>query len=65
MKALTIQGSYVGNPKELRALVAIAQSGSLPPIPITREPLANADSALMRLRAGQVTGRIVLTAEAS
>jgi propanol-preferring alcohol dehydrogenase len=65
MKALTIQGSYVGNPKELRALVAIAQSGSLPPIPITREPLANADSALMRLRAGQVTGRIVLTADAA
>ena len=65
MRALTIQGSYVGNPKELRALVAIAQSGDLPPIPITREPLANADSALMRLRAGQVTGRIVLTADAA
>ncbi len=63
MKAVTIQGSYVGNPKELRALVAIGQSGALPSIPITREPLANADSALMRLHAGKVTGRIVLTAE--
>lgn len=64
MRAVTIQGSYVGNPKELRALVKIAQDGSLPGIPITREPLANADSALMRLRAGKVTGRIVLTADA-
>ena len=63
MKAVTIQGSYVGNPKDLRALVGIAQGGGLPAIPITREPLANADSALQRLRAGQVTGRIVLTAQ--
>jgi alcohol dehydrogenase/propanol-preferring alcohol dehydrogenase len=65
MKALTIRGSYVGNPKELRELVAIARTGRLPGIPITREPMANADSALMRLRAGKVTGRIVLTASAA
>lgn len=65
MRALTVQGSYVGNPKELRALVALAQTGRLPGIPITREPLPQADAALMRLRAGQVTGRIVLTAEAA
>lgn len=62
MRALTVQGSYVGNPKELRALVKLAQGGGLAPIPITREPLRNADSALRRLRDGQVTGRIVLTA---
>lgn len=62
MRALTVQGSYVGNPKELRELVALAQTGKLPGIPITREPLRNAQSALMRLRDGQVTGRIVLTA---
>lgn len=65
MRALTVRGSYVGNPKELRALVKLARDGSLPGIPITREPLRNADSALQRLRAGQVTGRIVLTAEAA
>ena len=63
MRALTVRGSYVGNPKELRALVALAQGGRVPGIPITREPLRNADSALRRLQAGQVTGRIVLTAE--
>jgi len=65
MRALTVRGSYVGNPKELRALVALAQGGAVPGIPITREPLRNADSALQRLREGKVTGRIVLTAEAA
>jgi alcohol dehydrogenase/propanol-preferring alcohol dehydrogenase len=65
IRALTVQGSYVGNPKELRALVDIAKSGKLPGIPITREPLRNADSALMRLRDGKVVGRIVLTAAAA
>ena len=29
IRALTIQGSYVGNPKELRELVALAQNGGL------------------------------------
>jgi alcohol dehydrogenase/propanol-preferring alcohol dehydrogenase len=65
IRALTVQGSYVGNPKELRDLVAIAKTGKLPGIPITREPLRNADSALQRLREGKVVGRIVLTAEAA
>lgn len=60
MKALTLQGSYVGNPKELRALVAIAKTGKLPPIPISAEPMDHANSALQRLKAGQVNGRIVL-----
>jgi hypothetical protein len=46
------------------ALVAMAQGGKLPGIPITREPMRNADAALQRLIAGKVTGRIVLTADA-
>jgi alcohol dehydrogenase/propanol-preferring alcohol dehydrogenase len=62
MRALTIRGSYVGDPKELRALVKLAQGGKLDAIPITREPLRNADAALQRLRQGKVVGRIVLTA---
>lgn len=65
MRALTVQGSYVGNPKELRELVGIAQSGRLPGIPITTQPLRTADEALNRLREGRVVGRIVLTAEAA
>lgn len=62
MRALTIQGSYVGNPRELRELVALAQNGGITPLPITPVPRSDATTALHRLRDGQVTGRIVLTA---
>ncbi len=62
MRALTIQGSYVGNPKELRELVALAQNGGIAALPVTRMPRAEASSALHRLKDGKVTGRIVLTA---
>ena len=65
MRALTIQGSYVGNPKELRELVALAQAGSLEALPVTIMPQNQADAALMRLRDGKVTGRLVLKAEAA
>jgi len=65
MRALTVQGSYVGSPKELRELVGLAQGGKVPPIPVTMVPQNQADEALMRLRAGKVTGRIVLRAEAA
>lgn len=65
IRALTVQGSYVGNVNELRALVDIAKKGKLPPIPVTKEPLRNADAALNRLREGKVVGRIVLTSEAA
>lgn len=64
-RALTVQGSYVGNPKELRELVALAQSGQVDPIPITQVPHHDANAALMRLRAGTVTGRIVLRSDAA
>lgn len=62
LRAFTIQGSYVGNPQELRELVALAQDGRVAALPITQMPQAFANDALMRLRDGQVTGRIVLRA---
>ena len=65
MRALTVQGSYVGNPKELRELVALAQTGKLPALPITPVPQRDANAALMRLRSGAVTGRLVLVADAA
>jgi alcohol dehydrogenase/propanol-preferring alcohol dehydrogenase len=63
MRALTVQGSYVGTVKDLRALVALARGGTLPALPIQQLPLFEADAALNRLREGRVTGRIVLRAE--
>ena len=65
IRALTVQGSYVGNPKELRELVKLAQEGSLQAMPVETVPQNQADSALMRLRDGKVTGRLVLKAEAA
>ena len=65
IRALTVQGSYVGNPKELRELIQLAQDGSLSALPVATVPQNQADSALMRLRDGKVTGRLVLKAEAA
>jgi propanol-preferring alcohol dehydrogenase len=65
MRALTVQGSYVGNPKELRELVALAQAGTLSALPVEEVPQSSADAALMRLRDGKVTGRLVLRADAA
>ena len=62
IRALTIQGSYVGNVKELRALMDIARTGKIASIPVANEPLKNADAVLNRLREGKITGRVVLTA---
>ena len=62
IRALTVQGSYVGNVKELRSLVDIAKAGKIPAIPLATEPLRNANAVLNRLRDGKVLGRVVLTA---
>jgi len=65
IRALTVQGSYVGNPKELRELVKLAQDGTLAALPVTTVPQREAYAALMRLKDGKVTGRLVLRAEAA
>ncbi|MEO8713511.1 MAG: alcohol dehydrogenase [Acetobacteraceae bacterium] len=65
MRALTIQGSYVGTVKDLRALVALAQTGDVAALPVKTVPQSDAFDALMRLRDGRVNGRLVLRAEAA
>jgi alcohol dehydrogenase/propanol-preferring alcohol dehydrogenase len=65
IRALTVQGSYVGSVKDLRELVALAQSGKLQSLPVEVVPQDEANAALMRLRDGSVAGRIVLRAEAA
>jgi len=65
IKALTVQGSYVGSVTDLRELGALAQSGAVAALPVTLIPQAQANEALMRLRDGKVTGRMVLKAEAA
>ncbi len=65
IRALTVQGSYVGNPKELRELIQLSQEGSLEALPVATVPQEQANDALMRLRDGRVTGRLVLKSAAA
>jgi alcohol dehydrogenase/propanol-preferring alcohol dehydrogenase len=65
IRALTLQGSYVGTLKDLRELVAMAQNGGLEAVPVATVPQHEAFEALMRLRDGRVTGRLVLKADAA
>jgi D-arabinose 1-dehydrogenase-like Zn-dependent alcohol dehydrogenase len=60
---ISIRGSYVGNLRELREVVALARSGRLAPPPIEVRPAADANGSMEALRDGQVVGRIVLDFE--
>lgn len=60
MRAISIQGSYVGSTAELEALLTLARRGTLPPLPLTCHPLSRADAVLNELRQGTVTGRAIL-----
>jgi 2-desacetyl-2-hydroxyethyl bacteriochlorophyllide A dehydrogenase len=60
LRVLTIRGSYVGTLDDLKSVVALAESGRLPDLPVEPRPLETADQAIRDLAAGRVTGRIVL-----
>ena len=61
MRAMTIQGSYVGSHPELRELLdLVGRTGALS-FPVKTRPLDEANDALMALKAGKVVGRVVLT----
>jgi len=60
-RALTLQGSYVGSPGELKELLALVRQKKVPPIPLRARPLGEAAAALADLKAGRVLGRTVLT----
>jgi alcohol dehydrogenase, propanol-preferring len=61
IKALTIQGSYVGNLRETQELLDLVRARKIPPIPVTPMPLAKANDALVDLQKGMLVGRAVLT----
>ena len=60
MRAVSVTGSYVGSLAELQELMAIARSGTLPALPLSSQPLAQATEALSDLRAGRIRGRTIL-----
>lgn len=61
IKAITIQGSYVGNLRETEELLDLVRTKKVAPIPVTPMPLAKADAALNDLKSGKLVGRAVLT----
>jgi D-arabinose 1-dehydrogenase-like Zn-dependent alcohol dehydrogenase len=62
-RAIRIEGNYVGTVQDLRDMVALAKSGKLKPIPITKRPLADVEQALSELKAGKILGRVVVEPE--
>jgi D-arabinose 1-dehydrogenase-like Zn-dependent alcohol dehydrogenase len=61
IKAITIQGSYVGNLRETQELLDLVRAKKIGPIPVTPMPLAKANEALVDLQKGRLVGRAVLT----
>jgi alcohol dehydrogenase/propanol-preferring alcohol dehydrogenase len=61
IKAITIQGSYVGNLRETQELLDLVRAKKIPPIPVTKLPFAKANDALLDLQKGKLVGRAVLT----
>jgi alcohol dehydrogenase, propanol-preferring len=61
IKAVTIQGSYVGNLRETQELLDLVRAKKIPAIPVTPMPLAKANEALTDLQKGRLVGRAVLT----
>jgi alcohol dehydrogenase/propanol-preferring alcohol dehydrogenase len=64
IKAITIQGSYVGNLKETQELLDLVRDKKIAPIPVTPLPFAKANDALNDLKHGRLVGRAVLTPSA-
>jgi D-arabinose 1-dehydrogenase-like Zn-dependent alcohol dehydrogenase len=61
IKALTIQGSYVGNLRETEELLDLVRTKKISPIPVTTMPLKAANQALLDLQKGKLVGRAILT----
>ena len=60
MKALTVQGSYVGNLQDLHELIDLVSGLPQTPLPIDARPLDQANRTLDDLANGRVVGRAVL-----
>jgi alcohol dehydrogenase/propanol-preferring alcohol dehydrogenase len=62
-RAMTIVGSHVGNLRELKEVVALAKKGRIKSAPVETRPASEAARAIDDLKAGRVTGRVVLDFE--
>ncbi len=60
LRVITITGCFVGSLGEAREMLDLVRKGAVDPIPVDLRPLDQASAALDDLRAGKVTGRVVL-----
>jgi propanol-preferring alcohol dehydrogenase len=61
LRAMSIQGSYVGSLTEIAELLDLVRRKGVPDLPVGTRPLAAVNDALNDLKAGKVVGRLVLT----
>jgi D-arabinose 1-dehydrogenase-like Zn-dependent alcohol dehydrogenase len=61
MRALTIQGSYVGSIPEMAELMDLVRRTGPPDVPVATRSLDDVNEVMEQLRAGGVIGRVVLT----
>jgi propanol-preferring alcohol dehydrogenase len=61
LRAMSIQGSYVGSISEIGELLDLVRRKGAPDLPIGTRPLAKVNEALNELKDGKVVGRLVLT----
>ena len=61
MRALTIQGSYVGSLPEMAELMELVRRTGAPQVPVATRALDEVNAVMADLRAGEIIGRVVLT----
>ncbi|MEQ1782625.1 MAG: alcohol dehydrogenase [Hyphomonadaceae bacterium] len=61
MRALTVQGSYVGSLPEIAELLDLVNRKGAPDVPVATRPLDQVNAALNDLRDGKIVGRVVMT----
>ena len=61
VQQLQFRGSFVGTLAELEELLAFVREGRIEPIPAQVVPIGEVNDRIRELRAGRVTGRVVLT----
>ncbi|MBT9470213.1 MAG: zinc-binding dehydrogenase [Pseudomonadota bacterium] len=58
-RQLTLRGSFVGTPAELRDLIDLVRKGDVKPIPFRRAPISEINADMAALSAGKIQGRVV------
>ncbi len=61
LRAISVLGSYTGNLEELKALIELAKSGKVKPLPVATRPMAEVSKTLDELRSGKIVGRVVMS----